>query len=102
MTSQNILRSSQRCLRVPTLAEDDRYHAPAFTDFSNSLSCYLQRADHSRTDSLSRSKELLTGLWVRTRSCGRNLLIWGLGGVILPFPGIKLIDMIMVAFHFVA
>jgi potassium-transporting ATPase ATP-binding subunit len=31
----------------------------------------------------------------------RNLLIWGLGGVILPFPGIKLIDMIMVAFHFV-
>jgi len=32
----------------------------------------------------------------------RNLLIWGLGGVILPFPGIKLIDMIMFAFHFVA
>jgi K+-transporting ATPase ATPase B chain len=32
----------------------------------------------------------------------RNLLIWELGGVILPFPGIKLIDMIMVAFHFVA
>ena len=32
----------------------------------------------------------------------RNLFIWGLGGVILPFPGIKLIDMIMVAFHFVA
>ena len=31
----------------------------------------------------------------------RNLLIWGLGGVILPFVGIKLIDMIMVAFHFV-
>jgi potassium-transporting ATPase ATP-binding subunit len=32
----------------------------------------------------------------------RNLLIWGLGGVILPFIGIKLIDLIMVAFHFVA
>ena len=32
----------------------------------------------------------------------RNLLIWGLGGLILPFPGIKLIDMIMVGFHFVA
>jgi potassium-transporting ATPase ATP-binding subunit len=32
----------------------------------------------------------------------RNLLIWGLGGVILPFLGIKLIDMIMVAFHLVA
>jgi K+-transporting ATPase ATPase B chain len=32
----------------------------------------------------------------------RNLLIWGLGGVILPFLGIKLIDMIMVTFHLVA
>src|SRR6201985_910636 len=31
----------------------------------------------------------------------RNLLIWGLGGVILPFLGIKLIDLIMVGFHFV-
>jgi K+-transporting ATPase ATPase B chain len=29
----------------------------------------------------------------------RNLLVWGLGGVILPFIGIKLIDMIMVAMH---
>jgi potassium-transporting ATPase ATP-binding subunit len=29
----------------------------------------------------------------------RNLLIWGLGGVILPFIGIKLIDVIMVGLH---
>jgi potassium-transporting ATPase ATP-binding subunit len=32
----------------------------------------------------------------------RNLLIWGLGGVIIPFIGIKLIDLFMVAFHLVA
>jgi K+-transporting ATPase ATPase B chain len=32
----------------------------------------------------------------------RNLLVWGLGGVILPFAGIKLIDLIMVAGHMVA
>jgi potassium-transporting ATPase ATP-binding subunit len=32
----------------------------------------------------------------------RNLLIWGLGGVIAPFIGIKLIDMIMVGLHLVA
>src|ERR1700683_2767994 len=32
----------------------------------------------------------------------RNLLIWGLGGVIIPFIGIKIIDLVMVAFHFVA
>ncbi|MBV8134462.1 MAG: potassium-transporting ATPase subunit KdpB [Deltaproteobacteria bacterium] len=31
----------------------------------------------------------------------RNLLVWGVGGVVLPFIGIKLIDMIMVAGHMV-
>ncbi|MGD0999443.1 MAG: potassium-transporting ATPase subunit KdpB [Candidatus Brocadiia bacterium] len=31
----------------------------------------------------------------------RNLFIWGLGGVILPFIGIKLIDVFMVALHLV-
>jgi len=32
----------------------------------------------------------------------RNLLIWGLGGIILPFMGIKLIDMIMVSLNLVS
>jgi potassium-transporting ATPase ATP-binding subunit len=32
----------------------------------------------------------------------RNLLIWGLGGVIVPFIGIKAIDIVMVALHLVA
>jgi potassium-transporting ATPase ATP-binding subunit len=32
----------------------------------------------------------------------RNLLIWGLGGVILPFIGIKLIDMVMAGLHLVS
>jgi len=32
----------------------------------------------------------------------RNLLIWGLGGVLLPFAGIKLIDVILTATHLVA
>ena len=31
----------------------------------------------------------------------RNLLVWGLGGVIVPFIGIKLIDLIMVGLHVV-
>jgi K+-transporting ATPase ATPase B chain len=31
----------------------------------------------------------------------RNLLIYGLGGVILPFPGIKLIDILVNVFHLV-
>ena len=32
----------------------------------------------------------------------RNLLIWGLGGVIVPFVGIKLIDVVLVAIHVIA
>ena len=32
----------------------------------------------------------------------KNLLIWGLGGVIVPFVGIKLIDVILTAMHMVA
>jgi K+-transporting ATPase ATPase B chain len=31
----------------------------------------------------------------------RNLLIWGLGGVIVPFVGIKLIDVVLTVLHFV-
>ena len=31
----------------------------------------------------------------------RNLVVWGLGGVIVPFIGIKLIDLIMVGLHLV-
>ena len=32
----------------------------------------------------------------------RNLLIWGLGGVVMPFAGIKLIDLALVALHLTA
>ena len=32
----------------------------------------------------------------------RNLVVWGLGGVVVPFIGIKLIDLIMVGFHLVS
>jgi K+-transporting ATPase ATPase B chain len=32
----------------------------------------------------------------------RNLLIWGLGGVIVPFVGIKLLDVVLVGIHFIA
>ena len=32
----------------------------------------------------------------------RNLVIWGLGGVIVPFVGIKLIDLMLVALHLVS
>ena len=37
-----------------------------------------------------------------TRCCGATCSIWGLGGVIVPFIGIKLIDLVMVALQLVA
>jgi K+-transporting ATPase ATPase B chain len=32
----------------------------------------------------------------------RNLLIWGVGGVVMPFAGIKIIDVVLTAMHMVA
>jgi potassium-transporting ATPase ATP-binding subunit len=32
----------------------------------------------------------------------RNIMIWGVGGIIVPFIGIKLIDLVMVALHLAA
>jgi K+-transporting ATPase ATPase B chain len=29
----------------------------------------------------------------------RNLLIWGVGGIIVPFPGIWVIDQLLALFH---
>jgi len=47
----------------------------------------------------------LRGVKTRAASAGillrRNLLIYGLGGIIVPFPGIKLIDMLLGAFGWV-
>jgi K+-transporting ATPase ATPase B chain len=45
----------------------------------------------------------LRGIHYRPMSAGallqRNLLIYGLGGIIVPFIGIKIIDVIIVAMH---
>ncbi len=31
----------------------------------------------------------------------RNLWIYGVGGILIPFPGIKLVDMVLAALHWV-
>ena len=53
----------------------------------------LQRADHHRADSARAAgvKYRAVGAAALLRD---NLLIYGLGGVIVPFIGIKLIDMV--------
>jgi hypothetical protein len=52
----------------------------------------LQRADHRRPDPAGAA-----GVRYRAaarRAAARNLLIYGLGGLIVPFVGIKLIDLV--------
>ena len=45
----------------------------------------------------------LRGVQYRAKPAGallrRNLLIYGLGGIVIPFVGIKLIDLIVVGLH---
>ena len=57
----------------------------------------LQRADHRRARSRSRSAASSSGPRAASAVLRRNLLIYGLGGIIAPFIGIKLIDMLISA-----
>ncbi len=47
----------------------------------------------------------LRGIAYRAAPAGdllrRNLLVYGLGGVVVPFVGIKLVDLLLVAMHLV-
>ena len=58
----------------------------------------LQCADHHWADSLA-----LKGVAYRAIGAGallrRNLMIYGLGGIIIPFIGIKAIDLVVAALH---
>ena len=56
----------------------------------------LQRADHHRADS-ARAERRALPCRRRGRAAARFLLIYGLGGLIVPFVGIKLIDLVLVA-----
>ena len=65
----------------------------------DSLGGHLQRADHHRADSARSARRRL-----RPRGANavlrENVLVYGVGGIIVPFIGIKLIDMILAALHF--
>ncbi len=57
---------------------------------------HLQRADHHRADPAGAAgRNLPAGR--RGRLLRRNLLVYGLGGIIVPFVGIKLIDIVVSA-----
>ena len=58
---------------------------------------HLQRADHRRADPAGAARASATGRSARPAMLRRNLLIYGVGGIIVPFIGIKLIDLAVTA-----
>ena len=87
--------------RDAALAEGHRRHAPAFADLGHSVGGDLQRAHHPAAHPDRAQGRALPAVGADAL-LRRNLLIWGLGGVIVPFIGIKLIDVVMVALHLAA
>ena len=79
---------------IPGLT-DAQHHGPAQPGSRRSFRDHLQRADHHRADPAGPARRAVTGRRRRRRMLRRNLLIYGVGGLIIPFIGIKLIDLII-------
>jgi hypothetical protein len=62
------------------------------SDLGHSLGGDLQRPHHCGSHSLALARRALYGRADAAVLLRRNLLMYGLGGVIAPFIGIKLID----------
>ena len=79
----------------PPMAEIVRHHAPAFADLGHPLGGDFQCLIIPALIPIA-----LKGVTYRPVGADallrKNLLIWGLGGVIVPFIGIKVIDLAMV------
>ncbi len=71
-----------------------RLHTPRERD---PVGDHLQRADHHRADPAGAARRAHTGRPARASLLRRNLLIYGIGGIIVPFIGIKLIDLVVTA-----
>ena len=62
----------------------------ALADSRRSWQRDLQRADHHRADSAGAARRAVPAVRRRRRSCAATSSIYGLGGLIVPFVGIKL------------
>ena len=78
-----------------------RHHAPAFGHVGHPVGRDFQRPDHSAVDPdcPERGDVPAVGADALLR---RNVFIWGLGGVLVPFIGIKLIDLVLAGLRLVA
>ena len=75
-----------------------QHHAAALAAQRDPVGGHLQRAHHRRAHPAGAARREVPAVGAAAL-LRRNLLIYGLGGIIVPFIGIKLIDLILVALH---
>lgn len=84
----------QRRSRQRILVKCAEHHAPAFARLRHSQCGHFQRLDYRLFDSTALKgvsyKPLTASAMLR-----RNLWIYGLGGLLVPFIGIKVIDLLL-------
>ena len=78
-----------------------QHHAPAFAAVGDPGARDLQRAHHHRAHSAGAARRAVPARRRRPRSCAATSSIYGVGGVIVPFIGIKLLDVLLVLIHLV-
>ena len=79
----------------PAGARPAQHHGPAVAALGDPLRGHLQRADHRGAHPARVARREVRARRRAPQLLRRNLLIYGAGGVIAPFIGIKLIDMIV-------
>ena len=72
-----------------------QHHAAAQPGVGDPVRGHLQRAHHRRADPAGAARACATGRPARARCCAATCCIYGLGGIIAPFVGIKLIDLLI-------
>ena len=88
--------------RLDSVARRAERHAPPLARKRHSLGGDLQRPDHSAAHPAGPARrDLQTDRGLGPR-CAATFFIYGLGGLIAPFIGIKLIDMLISIFFFKA
>ena len=96
MILPNILRLSRLCCRNLCTVGSAQYHAAAFT-----AERYFKRSDFQSLIIIALIPLAMKGVAYKplgaSKILQRNLLIYGVGGIIVPFIGIKIIDVLLVA-----
>ena len=72
-----------------------QHHEPRHPAVGRDLGDHLQRARDPAADPDRAQRRPATGRSARARCCGATCWIYGLGGIIAPFIGIKLIDLVV-------